>query len=342
MLDGSRILRELWGSNELMPIYDNADSVSGIIYNGVSYYFQKNLQGDVIELVDEEAEVVARYTYDAWGKVTGVRDKNGNAITDTAHIAHVNPFRYRGYYFDVEIGLYYLQSRYYDPVVGRFVNADEPEYVSIDDTILSCNLFAYCKNSCVNTEDPTGHGPFLAIGVQFVANIGRITVGVEALWSTSNGKFYLFFFIGGAKSFNSKKLTNAENTIIESIKKVIKSVKNFSISNFSLFKKFNISVSFIAVLGNKKASFPKHYCGWFTGLSLTICHITVSGAIASDGITTIGSFALGVCSSKANIGFSQTFYFQLTGDNAWLNSLNALKNGIGKRLEMLKLFACFI
>ena len=168
MLDGSRILRELWGSNELMPIYDNADSVSGIIYNGVSYYFQKNLQGDVIELVDEEAEVVARYTYDAWGKVTGVKDKSGNAITDTAHIAHVNPFRYRGYYFDAEIGLYYLQSRYYDPVVGRFVNADDAICLKVSEGILGYNLLEYCKNNPANNYDPTGYW-VVSFGVEFGA-----------------------------------------------------------------------------------------------------------------------------------------------------------------------------
>ena len=143
--------------NELMPIYDNEESVRGIICNGTSYYFQKNLQGDVIELVDEEAEVVARYSYDAWGKVTGVKDKSGNAITDATHVANINPFRYRGYYFDTEIGLYYLQSRYYDPVVGRFVNADEAEFAVSREAVLKHNLFSYCVNEPIKHVDYSGH-----------------------------------------------------------------------------------------------------------------------------------------------------------------------------------------
>ena len=108
----------------------------------------------MIELVDEEAEVVARYTYDAWGKVTGVRDKNGNAITDTAHIAHVNPFRYRGYYFDGEIGLYYLQSRYYDPVVGRFVATDK--VMGANNDLATYALYTYCGNSPIERYDTGG------------------------------------------------------------------------------------------------------------------------------------------------------------------------------------------
>ena len=109
-LDGTKILRENWGSNTLIPLYDNEDSVCGILYNNVPYYFIKNLQGDVIAIVDKDAQTVARYSYDAWGVCTVTHDSVG--------IATINPFRYRGYYYDEEIGLYYLQSRYYDASVG--------------------------------------------------------------------------------------------------------------------------------------------------------------------------------------------------------------------------------
>ena len=116
-LDGTKILRETWGENTLIPLYDNEDSVCGILYNNVPYYFIKNLQSDVIAIVDKNAQTVARYSYDAWGVCTVTQDSVG--------IATINPFRYRGYYYDEEIGLYYLQSRYYDASVGRFVGADK-------------------------------------------------------------------------------------------------------------------------------------------------------------------------------------------------------------------------
>ncbi|MBQ8184430.1 MAG: RHS repeat-associated core domain-containing protein, partial [Lachnospiraceae bacterium] len=119
--------------------------------------FQKNLQGDVIALVDANAQVVARYTYDAWGSVTGVKTKDGTAITSSTHVANINPFRYRGYYLDRETGLYYLQSRYYDPVVGRFVNGDEAGFACVEINHLKCNLYCYCMNNVMNYVDYTGY-----------------------------------------------------------------------------------------------------------------------------------------------------------------------------------------
>lgn len=125
-LDGTKILRETWGDNTLIPMYDNEDSVCGIIFNNHPFYFHRNLQGDIIAILDKDAETVAAYSYDAWGACTIIADSSNCAI------ASLNPFRYRGYYFDSEIEMYYLQSRYYDPKVGRFVNADETMYLGIN------------------------------------------------------------------------------------------------------------------------------------------------------------------------------------------------------------------
>ena len=150
-LEGAKILREVWGSNTLIPLYDNEDSVCGIIYNDEPYYFQKNLQGDIIGIVDKDAEVVARYSYDAWGVCTIAQDTSGCGI------ATVNPFRYRGYYFDTEIEMYYLQSRYYDPVVGRFINADDPVLIIFCSDSFDVNWFIYCKNSPHMYVDYSGY-----------------------------------------------------------------------------------------------------------------------------------------------------------------------------------------
>ena len=114
---------------------------------GFAYYFQKNLQGDVIAITNSYGNVVARYTYDAWGVCTVVSDETGI-------IARANPYRYRGYYYDSEIGLYYLQSRYYDPTVGRFVNADT---IIMQNSIVGCNLFTYCQNNVLNNYDIYGY-----------------------------------------------------------------------------------------------------------------------------------------------------------------------------------------
>ena len=101
--------------SHLYYYYDANGSIGSISYNGVRYAFRKNLQGDVIAILDTSGNVVARYTYDAWGRILSITDGNGNANTSSTFIGNVNPIRYRGYYYDTETGWYYLNSRYYDP-----------------------------------------------------------------------------------------------------------------------------------------------------------------------------------------------------------------------------------
>ena len=107
-------------------------------------------------LIDTNGNEVVQYWYDAWGNHKVV-DANGNKITSSTHIGNLNPFRYRGYYYDVETGLYFLQTRYYDPVVGRFLNRDSVNYAD-PSSIHGLNLYAYCLNNPVEYVDPTGHG----------------------------------------------------------------------------------------------------------------------------------------------------------------------------------------
>ena len=108
---------------------------------------------------------IATYSYDPWGKAT-VTVNTGSQITNNDRtLANINPLRYRGYYQDVETGFYYLQSRYYDPVIGRFINADLPEYAALSATdITGTNLFAYCKNDPINHADEDGEWLNLVIG----------------------------------------------------------------------------------------------------------------------------------------------------------------------------------
>ena len=112
-----------------------------------SYVFEKNLQGDIIAIYNTSGTAVATYKYDSWG----------NVISETGTMASVNPFRYRGYYYDTETGFYYLRSRYYDPAIGRFINADDVDYLGAGSNLTSYNLFAYCGNNPVMGYDPTGH-----------------------------------------------------------------------------------------------------------------------------------------------------------------------------------------
>lgn len=156
-LDGAKILKETWGDCTLIPLYDNEDSVCGIIYDDAAYYFHKNLQGDIIEIKNAYGACVARYTYDAWGKVIAVTDEDGFDVSDNAaHVANANPFRYRGYYYDEETHLYYISTRYYDSLTGKFLNSDTTRYLTICKNAPDCNLFAYCGNDPINNTDIEG------------------------------------------------------------------------------------------------------------------------------------------------------------------------------------------
>ena len=120
----------------------------------MTYYFTHNSRGDIVGIYNGAGQLRAHYEYDAWGNVLSVTDQNGNAITSATHIGNLNPFRYRGYYLDTETGLYYLMSRYYDPVTHRFVNADG--YFQSGSNILDTNMSAYCRNNPISFVDPTG------------------------------------------------------------------------------------------------------------------------------------------------------------------------------------------
>ena len=163
---GSRLIGQKRGSNVMQFLYD-ANGLYGFLYNGTPHYYVYNGQGDVVRLISASGATEAMYTYDAWGKPLSVTDASGNTISDASHIANVNPIRYRGYYYDVETGFYYLQSRYYAPEVGRFINAepnaDDGEF---DDgsEILGYNVYAYCFNNPVNSFDPDGEAVANIVG----------------------------------------------------------------------------------------------------------------------------------------------------------------------------------
>ena len=145
-------------------IYDEMGTIwEAICYVGgatepVRYFYRTNAQGDVKQIVDKDNNVIAYYDYDAWGKLLAVLDGNDNPITDSSHFAIVNPFRYRGYVYDTETGFYYVSSRFYDPEIGRWINADDA-IAGVGGDICGYNLFAYCMNNPVNMSDHTGHWP---------------------------------------------------------------------------------------------------------------------------------------------------------------------------------------
>ena len=171
--------------------------------NGTSYtnyFYALNQQGDVVKIFrpitvkDADGNTTgytektyATYTYDAWGKLTGILDSGGNNLinkqTTSTALANLNPLRYRGYYYDSETGFYYLQSRYYDPANYRFVSADSYTTTELADP-LSANMFAYCSNNPVMRTDPTGeawwHWAVAAVAVTALVVVSVATCGGAA------------------------------------------------------------------------------------------------------------------------------------------------------------------
>ena len=159
MSDGKDMTFILDGDGNVYGVHYDHYSASGL--RSETYYFAYNAQGDVIGIYDFSGRLMAAYDYDEWGNCTVnvlAADSNGHAIDSPDHIAHVNPFRYRGYFYDAETGFYYLNSRYYDPGTGRFVNADKVVSAS-GKSIHGYNTFAYCFNNPVNMSDQNGNWP---------------------------------------------------------------------------------------------------------------------------------------------------------------------------------------
>ena len=155
-----QLMYETRGDAKFYYSYD----ANGILYNvrytltdggtEYSYYYTHNSRGDIVGIYNGAGELKAHYEYDAWGNVISITDNNGNAIINPNHIGNLNPFRYRGYYQDTETGLYYLMSRYYDPITHRFINADG--YFQSGGNILDANMHSYCGNNPIMFADPTG------------------------------------------------------------------------------------------------------------------------------------------------------------------------------------------
>ena len=167
--------------------------------NGAEYFYLRNGQGDIIGVIDRDGIRVVSYAYDSWGKLISIKDKDGKDVTiDKTHVGYKNPYRYRGYRYDNETGLYYLQSRYYNPEWERFINMDS--LGGKIGVLLSHNVFAYCNNNAVNMVDPNGNW---AIAISFAAEV----IGGAAIMATAFLGYAVYTYYtssSGSASYSSE------------------------------------------------------------------------------------------------------------------------------------------
>lgn len=194
-LSGSKIFAEEWEQNDVthlcIYLYDAEGTPVGMQYRNstmnqtifYTFWFEKNLQGDIVAVYDTHYSTkLISYSYDAWGVVT----QTNHNVSDINAYAQYNPFKYRGYYYDAEMQLYYLNTRYYDPAIGRFISADGLAYLGANGNIPSYNLYVYCSNNPVMGYDPMGTfswGNLIAAVIVVTVQVAAIAVGVTLVAS---------------------------------------------------------------------------------------------------------------------------------------------------------------
>ena len=251
LLEGHKILGEkITLDNQTIDVayLYGQNGIFGFIYDGHMYYYQKNILGDITHIYDG-TNLVCRYVYDAYGKHK-VFDSNNNDITDddpSTNIGLINPFRYRGYYYDIDFGLYYCNSRYYSPYLRRWINIDEFDYINPDD-ILGLNLFAYCKNNPIRYTDEEGK---IAIWLSALIGlaIGLTTTFIKDLADDGkpfngsvNWREYLGAGIGGSVGALGSGFVST--IILGGVSSVAQSLIEGNINSFSDFM-ISFSIGFV-------------------------------------------------------------------------------------------------
>lgn len=231
ILDGDRLIAEKWSDDTAIYYVYNENGIAGFVYNGIPYVYQKNVFGDIVAIYNNAGGKVAGYRYNAYGECY-IYNPELTANSNGSTIAEINPFRYRGYYYDTESGLYYLQSRYYDPAMGRFLNADTVDYLE-PETINGVNLYAYSLNNPIQYYDPTGHFWGFVIKVAAGAIVGAIVGGLMA--SRNGDDVLTAVIIGGISGAASAALGGFASSLVKQ-----KLIGSFAASTFEAVGNFAI------------------------------------------------------------------------------------------------------
>ncbi|MDE5984816.1 MAG: RHS repeat-associated core domain-containing protein, partial [Eubacterium sp.] len=153
--------------------YDTNGTPIGFVYNDTQYLYMTNQLGDVIGITDAQGKELVEYEYDEWGSMLDITLKSDDETVST--LAELNPLRYRGYYYDNETGMYYLQSRYYNPEWGRFISADDFSNIDTSKKYFNMNAYIYCWNCPISFKDDKGTAPTISIDIEAFISFVKTT-----------------------------------------------------------------------------------------------------------------------------------------------------------------------
>ncbi len=191
---GDMLISQSDGTNTLGFAYDSQGMAIGFKYGGNYYYYMRDLLGNVTAVADTDGNLVAEYSYDAYG----------NLLSSSGALANINPIRYRGYYYDSETSFYYLKTRYYNPQWRRFINADS--LFIAGDIITGCNMYAYCEDNPIMNTDSTGtsEGSYSNKGYSYHGKGWEIYIRTDTYDGSVEGKKYNYSIPLGGYISNTK------------------------------------------------------------------------------------------------------------------------------------------
>jgi RHS repeat-associated protein len=200
-------------TNVIEFVYDSNNTPIYFTYNYATYYYEKNLQGDIVAILDANGNTVVEYTYNIWGELVSIT----GSLADT--IGTINPLRYRGYYYDTETNLYYLQSRYYSPDLMRFISQDDPMLSNAQGEPIGSNLYVYCLNNPANMFDPSGFASYMvAIAVNSPVSLNS-TMAFD-LKTMSAGHTFVELYKDGRKTVARGFGSYSPSTVVVAVSRV--------------------------------------------------------------------------------------------------------------------------
>lgn len=291
-LHGSKITHLVNGSNNLHFFYDAKGKPAIVLFNNVAYSYLYNLQGDVTALLDSTGTKVVEYAYDAWGKPLS---KTGSLASS---LGTLNPFRYRSYAYDEETGLYYLQSRYYSPLMCRFIS---PDYIlATAGGIPDKSAYAYCQNNPICAIDADGEWGNWLTGLMTVVAAAVTVVAVVAAAPAAACAATVSLIVAGVSSTTAATLAAVGTAAVATV--AISASVDAAVTATTGFSPVRDGL-----LGGKHDDLYEGF--------------QVAGAICTAGISTMAAMSPGMCFVEGTLIVSENEHKPIEsiciGDLVW-------------------------